>query len=107
MEGVDVFGPTPLENTVRLKITPDTATMRAAVVKELADLWAREAEPSATLYLSHIREAVSLTASELDHTLISPTVDIVADAGVLPMLQAVEFVASDGTVTSYPAGGAA
>ncbi|WP_296966950.1 baseplate J/gp47 family protein [uncultured Desulfovibrio sp.] len=107
MEGVDVFGPTPLENTVRLKITPDTETLRAAVVQELADLWAREAEPSSTLYLSHIREAVSLTASELDHTLVLPTADIVADAGVLPILKTVEFVGSDGTVTPYPVGGAA
>lgn len=107
MEVVDVFGPEPLENTVRLKIVPDSEDMRAAVVQELADLWAREAEPSSTLYLSHIREAVSLTASELDHTLILPTQDIVADAGVLPILHAVEFVGTDGVVTVYPVGGAA
>lgn len=103
MEGVDVFAPEPLEVTVRLKITPDTEALRMAVLRELADLFAREGEPGAIIYRSHIAEAVSLTADELDHDLIAPSTNIEVPAGVLPLLVSVEFVGAEGSVTSYPA----
>ena len=102
MEGVDVFAPDPLEVTVRLKITPDTEVLRMAVLRELADLFAREGEPGTTLYRSHITEAVSLTADELDHDLIAPSTNIDVPAGVLPLLTSVDFVDAEGNVTPYP-----
>lgn len=104
VEGIDVFGPEPLENVVRLKITPDTEAMRAAVMGELADLWQREGEPGAVIYRSHIAEAVSLTAGEVDNVIIFPAADISVPDGVLPMLAAVEFVDGAGAVTRYPVG---
>lgn len=102
MEGVDVFAPEPLNVTVRLKITPDTESLRLAVLRELADLFAREGEPGGTIYRSHITEAVSLTADELDHELVAPAGNIDVPAGVLPLLVSVEYVDADGAVTPYP-----
>lgn len=64
----------PLDFTVDL--APDTAAIRAAVEAELRDLLRREAEPGATILISHIREAISLAAGEHDHILVAPAANI-------------------------------
>lgn len=66
-----------------IRLTPDTATVRAAVQAEIEDLFRRESEPEGTLLISHIREAISIAAGEADHTLNSPSADIEAGAGEL------------------------
>ena len=71
--------PAPLDLVIHL--APDTAAVRAAVEAELKDLIRREAEPEAGLYLSHVQEAISLAAGEVDHSLISPTNNPQAGAG--------------------------
>jgi uncharacterized phage protein gp47/JayE len=76
---VTVFACTPLELDLTIALTPDTPAVRAAVVAELRDLLAREAEPGGTLLISHIREAVSIAAGETDHVLTAPTANVVAD----------------------------
>ncbi|OHD24773.1 MAG: baseplate J protein [Spirochaetes bacterium GWB1_59_5] len=67
----------PLDFTIQL--TPNTAAVQAAVQAELEDLLRRDAAPGATIYLSRIREAISLAAGELNHVLTAPA----ADAGHL------------------------
>jgi len=79
-----VFAPTsvPLNFSIQL-IDVDTPAVRAAITAELADLIKREAEPAGTLKLSHIQEAISLAAGEVDHDLTSPSADVTTTAGQL------------------------
>lgn len=81
---------TPLALT--LSVTPDTTAVRAAVEAELADLMLREAEPGATLLLTHLREAISLAVGETDHALISPAADVTHGAGQMPTLGAITWI---------------
>ena len=71
---VTVAGPTasPLNFTIQ-NLTPMTQAVQNAVEAELQDLIRRESEPGGTLLVSHIREAISTSAGETDHELISPT----------------------------------
>lgn len=54
-------------------LTPDTTSVRGAVEAELKSLFMSEGEPSGFIYLSHIRQAISEAADEVDHELVSPT----------------------------------
>lgn len=69
----------PLDFTI--SITPDTSAIRAAIEAELRDLLRREAEPGATILLSHIREAISLATGENDHTLTVPAANVTHAVG--------------------------
>lgn len=88
---VEVFAPEVLEIDVKLRITPDTAQVRAAVEAEIRDLWRREAAVGGRIPITHLHEAVSIAAGEEDHVLITPTADVAAPAGVYPLLAGVEF----------------
>lgn len=88
---VMVFAPTPLLVPVTLHLVPDTAATRAAVQAELRDLFAREAEPGAVLYLSHLREAISLAPGETNHVLTAPVADIAPAAHEFPILGAITY----------------
>lgn len=88
---VFVFAPEALAVDIALTITPDTAAVRAAVQAELTDLFAREAEPGGTIYLSHIREAVSVAAGEADHVITSPAANVEATGLRFPVLGALTF----------------
>lgn len=84
----DIYVLAPVEVPVDLTIalTPNTATVQAAVAAEITDLFRREAVPGATLLLSHIDEAISTAAGEEDHELVSPIADITLGAGDLAVL---------------------
>lgn len=74
----------PLDFTIQL--TPNTATVQAAVQAELEDLIRREAVPengngSGTILISHIREAISIAAGETDHALTAPAADVALTTG--------------------------
>lgn len=86
-----VFAPAPLVVPITMALSPDTPATRAAVAAELGDLFAREAEPDGTIYLSHLREAISVSAGEVDHTITSPTADIVATGLQFPVLGTITF----------------
>ena len=74
---VTVLAPTPVPLDLTIAgITPDSATVRAEVEAEVADLIRRESEPGGTIRVSHIREAISGAAGETDHRLVSPTADV-------------------------------
>lgn len=61
----------PVDITVT-GFTPDDAATRAAAKLQLQDLFYRYQYPEAVLPLSHIREALSTTPNEYDHTLTLP-----------------------------------
>lgn len=88
---VDVFAPDadPLDFTIHLN--PDTAEIRAAVAASLTDLLAREAEPGGTVLISHIREAISTAAGEVDHTLTTPSANVTAAAGDIAVLGTISW----------------
>ena len=61
-------------------LMPMTSVVQAAVEAELRDLIRREATPGGTLLLSHIREAISTSAGETDHTLDAPAANVTVAA---------------------------
>lgn len=76
---VIVFAPTAKDIDFTISVSPDTATIRAAIEAELDDLIYREGEPGGTLYISRINEAISLAEGEFDHTLVSPAANQTID----------------------------
>lgn len=89
---VQTSAPTLVPTAVTITgLLPDTPEIRAAIVAELEDLHLREASPGGTLFLSHIREAISLAAGEANHVLTVPAADVVRAAGELAVLGTVTF----------------
>jgi uncharacterized phage protein gp47/JayE len=88
--GVIVFAPQVLDIDISLHLNPDTAAVRAAVERELADLLT-EAEVGQIIYLSHINAAISNAPGELDHVLLTPAANIIPAAHQLPMLGEVTY----------------
>lgn len=84
---VTVVAPTavPLDITIT-DLTPDTATVRAAIEAEITDLLRREAVPGGTILISHLREAISIAADESDHELTSPVANVTHATGELAVL---------------------
>ncbi|PHJ81967.1 hypothetical protein VF14_18370 [Nostoc linckia z18] len=78
---VTVFAPVAVALNFTIDLSPDTAVVRAAVEASLRDLIRREAQPGGTIYLSQIREAISIAAGETDHTLTSPNANVTRTAG--------------------------
>lgn len=76
-----VAAPTAVALDFTIAVAPNTAAVQAAVEAELKDLIRREAEPGGTIYISHIREAISLAAGEVNYTLTAPTADVTRTAG--------------------------
>jgi len=82
---VYVLPPVGEEVLYQIHLIPDSSVIRAAVEAELLDLHRREAAPGATLLISHIREAISIAAGEVDHELLVPLADLPHDTGVMPL----------------------
>lgn len=72
--------PVPLNFTIN-SLQPATNDVKTAIIQELTDLIKREAIPGGTLYLSHIREAISISAGEFDHVLTLPSANVVMTTG--------------------------
>lgn len=89
---VTVVAPVASPVNFSIKITPDTAEVRAAVQAELEDLLLREAEPGGTLLLSHIREAVSLAAGETDSEVTVPAADVTKATNEIATLGTITWV---------------
>jgi uncharacterized phage protein gp47/JayE len=75
----------PLNFTIDLKKADNTdensVTVRNAVEAEIKDLLRRDAAPGGTIYLSRIREAISIAAGEHHHILSSPSADVTHTTG--------------------------
>ena len=80
----------PVAFTIALQ-PAGNATVQAAVQAELADLFARSAEPETTLLQSQYELAVGLAAGVTDFTVTAPAGDIVPGAGQLPTLGAITW----------------
>lgn len=81
----------PLNFTIS-GLTPNTTDVRAAITASLKDLIQREASPGGTLLISHIREAISTAAGEVDHSLNVPSANVVSTAGNISTMGTVSFV---------------
>jgi uncharacterized phage protein gp47/JayE len=80
----------PLNFTIQL--TPNSASVKAAVESSLRDLLTREAEPGATILLSHIREAISVAAGETDHLLTVPAANVAHATGQIATFGAITWL---------------
>lgn len=87
-----VFQPIPLPVNFTIDITPDTAEIRAAITAELKDLIKRKGGPGATIYLSQIRESISISAGEEDNTVTVPSANVVAAFGEIHTFGAITWV---------------
>ncbi|MBR8137179.1 baseplate J/gp47 family protein [Burkholderia cenocepacia] len=70
----------------RMELTPDTPEIREAVLAELADLHHRDAIPSITLRISHIRAAISNAPGLTDYDLIEPAANVTVGANEIPVI---------------------
>lgn len=89
---VTVAAPTPKPIAMTIALSPNNSAVQTAVQAELADLFRREARPGdavfgyGTIPLSHIREAISTAAGELDHNVVSPTANVTVTVGEIATL---------------------
>lgn len=84
---VTVLAPTTKAVNMSISdLTPDTAAVREAIEAALTDLFTAEAVPGGSIYLSHIRAAISGAAGETDYTLVSPSADVTSASGELLVL---------------------
>lgn len=81
---VTVFAPVLVPVAFEIHIDPNTASVRAAIEAELRDLFKREGKPNGTIYISRIREAISVASGEFDHVLVSPVANIEMAFGEMP-----------------------
>lgn len=89
---VTVAAPIAVPLNFTIDITPDTAAIRTAIEAELRDLLLREAEPGATILLSHIREAISLAIGESDHALTVPAANVTHAVGEMATFGVITWV---------------
>lgn len=95
------FAPIELEMNPSIQIKPNTTDVQNAIIDELNDLLAREAQVrdavdpdqvglgvqfDGKIKISQIREAISIAAGEEDHVLLSPTSDVQPSTGGLVTL---------------------
>lgn len=73
---VTVAGPIEVALNFTIQLVPDTTAVRATVQASLEDLLRREGEPGATILLSQIREAISVSAGETDNIVTVPAGDV-------------------------------
>ncbi|MGL5800964.1 MAG: baseplate J/gp47 family protein [Plesiomonas sp.] len=67
-----VFAPSIKYVAHRVRVTPDTPAVRAAVESELKAFYVREGYPQNTIEISRLREAISSANGEYKHELVSP-----------------------------------
>lgn len=89
---ISVLAPIPVPQNFIIRVSPSDENVREAVRQQLLDLYRREAEPSGTILISHIREAISLAAGEFDHDVIQPRGDVGSGVGELSVVGTIEFV---------------
>jgi uncharacterized phage protein gp47/JayE len=92
-----VEAPIPVPIAFRLRVTPATIVVQAAVEAALRDLLIREAVPEGgngegTIYLSHIREAISLSADETDHDIEEPHANVTFTTGQMAIFGGITWV---------------
>lgn len=71
-----LFVPKNKQVDFKIRLTPDTPEIRAAVTAELRSFLFRDGYPTGTLVLSRINEAISVATGEYSHVLVTPAADI-------------------------------
>jgi len=89
---VTVIAPVAEPLDMEIRLSPDTATVRAAVTTELDTMIRREASPGGVLPFSRLSAAISAAAGEYSHTLIAPAGDVATDFGKISRLGAITWV---------------
>lgn len=89
---VTVVAPTAVPLAFSIAVAPNTTAVKAAVTAELSDLIAREAKPGGTIYLSHIRAAISAAAGEDNYTMSAPSADVTNTAGNMTTLGTITWL---------------
>lgn len=88
---VFVVAPSTLTVNVNVALSPNTIATQAAVLAELRDLFLREAEPGGQILISKLREAASIATGVNDSSIVSPTGNIQAGVGQIPVLGTVSW----------------
>lgn len=78
---VTVAAPVAVPLNFTITPVPGTQAVKDAIQAELKDLIRREAQPGGILLISHIREAISLSAGEDNYVLATPTADVSLTVG--------------------------
>ena len=92
---VTVAAPTAVALDIAINdLDPMTQAVQDAVEDELADLVRRESAPGGTILISHIREAISTAAGEMDHELTTPNADVTVQADEISVLGSVTYTSS-------------
>ncbi len=89
---VTALAPTAVPINFTIAVTPNTTVVKAAVQAELADLILREAEPGATILLSHIRAAISQATGETDYALTVPSANVTNSASQIATMGTITWV---------------
>lgn len=89
----ELYVEAPIAQTVDfdLSITPDNTTVRQYAEEALASLLKAEGQPGGTIYLSHVNATLSAVTGETDHTVNTPSSDIVMSTGYLPVMGTVTW----------------
>jgi len=77
MVDVSVFAPINVVVNFSIRLFPNQSIVQQAVRNELLDLFRRESQPGKTILRSHINEAISIAAGEVDHALVSPNASVI------------------------------
>lgn len=89
---VYVNAPIPqLINVEIANLAKDTPEVRQAISAELTDLFAREAYPGCTVYISKIWEAISVATGVNHFDLVSPAANMQMPASTIPILGEVTY----------------
>lgn len=89
---VTVVAPTAVPLAFSIAVAPNTTAVKAAVQAELSDLIAREAKPGGTIYLSHIRAAISAATGEDNYTMSAPSADVTNTTGNMTTLGTITWL---------------
>lgn len=86
-----VFAPQPQRVDFSIRLTPDTAAVRAAVTAELRSFLMRDGYPAGELVLSRINEAISIATGEYSHQLRLPAENVPIARNALAVLGDVQW----------------
>lgn len=89
---VTVVAPVAVSLDFSIAVAPNTTAVKDAVQAELSDLIAREAKPGGTIYLSHIRAAISAATGEDNYTMSAPSADVTNTAGNMTTLGTITWL---------------
>jgi uncharacterized phage protein gp47/JayE len=90
---VEVVAPIPVELDFEIHLNIfDTAEIRAAIETELRDMIRRDAIPGGTIYLSRIKEAISVASGEFDHVLTIPSANVTHTTGQIAVMGTITWI---------------